>query len=322
MGLRRFFRRRLRDEEVNLEMENHIALECDENIARGMSGEEARRQAYVKFGSPRRVREDLWTGNSIAPLENILRDLRYAFRTLRRSPGYTLMAVLTLGFGIGANAAIFTVINGVLLRPLPYAKPAQIVHVEQTAVKVGPDPIGFSVQEVMDYRQLNHVFSDLAEYHSMTFTLLGGKEPERVNTGVVSANYFNVLGVKPVLGRLLTPADETQQAEPVLVLSYAYWVKNFGRDPKILGRTFEMNDRVHSGCKRCVHADDVMSLPLQTDDDCRPGYADVDGLRAAEAGGYDSAGSERSCDHHESAGSHLSEVVPERCRTHSAGDGR
>jgi predicted permease len=246
MGLRRFFRRRLKDEEVNLEMENHIALECDENVARGMSQEEARRQAYLKFGSPRRVREDLWTGNSIAPLENMLRDLRYAFRTLRRSPGYTLMAVLTLGFGIGANAAIFNVINGVLLRPLPYAKPAQIVHVEQTAARVGPDPIGFSVPEIADYRQLNHVFSDLAEYHSMTFTLLGGKDPERVSTGVVSANFFDVLGVKPVLGRLLTPADETKQAEPVLVLSYAYWVKNFGRDPKILGRTFEMNDRVHT----------------------------------------------------------------------------
>src|SRR5580692_10706992 len=80
----------------------------------------------------------------------------------------------------------------------------------------------------------------------MTFTLLGGKDPERVSTGVVSANFFDVLGVKPVLGRLLTPADETKQAEPVLVLSYAYWVKNFGRDPKILGRTFEMNDRVHT----------------------------------------------------------------------------
>src|ERR1700679_131430 len=246
MGLRRFFRRRLNDEEVNLEMENHIALECDENVARGMSREEARRQAYLKLGSPRRVREDLWTGNSIAPLENLLRDLRYAFRTLRRSPGYTLMAILTLGFGIGANAAIFTVINGVLLRPLPYAKPAQIVHLDQTAARLGADPIGFSVQEVQDYRQLNHVFSSVAEYHSMTFTLLGTKVPERVGTGVVSANYFDVLGVKPVLGRLIQPSDETAKADPVLVLSYAYWVKNFGRDPKILGRTFEMNDRVHT----------------------------------------------------------------------------
>ena len=102
------------------------------------------------------------------------------------------------------------------------------------------------MQEVAEYRQLNQVFTDLAEYHSMTFTLLGAKLPEWVSTGVVSANFFDVLGVKPVLGRLITPADETPKAEPVLVLSYAYWVKNFGRDPKILGRTFEMNDRVHT----------------------------------------------------------------------------
>jgi putative ABC transport system permease protein len=142
--------------------------------------------------------------------------------------------------------AIFTVINGILLRPLPYAHPSQIVHLQQTAERVGPDPIGFSVQEVQDYRDQSRVFSDLAEYHSMTFTLLGGKNAERVVTGVVSANYFNVLGVKPVLGRLITQADETRSATPVLVLSYAYWMKEFGGDPKILGRVFTMNDRAHT----------------------------------------------------------------------------
>lgn len=183
---------------------------------------------------------------SIPLLENMVRDVRYAWRTLLRSPGYTLMAVLTLGLGIGANTAIFTVINGVLLRPLPYANPSRVVHLEQTAARIGPDPIGFSVQEVEDYRNQSRVFSDLAEYHSMTFTLLGGKNPERVTTGVVSANYFDVLGVKPVLGRLITPADETRSATPVLVLSHSYWMKEFGGDPKILGRLFTMNDRVHT----------------------------------------------------------------------------
>jgi predicted permease len=246
MNVRRFFRRRRSDAEVSIEMENHLILESDENLARGMSREEARRQAFLKFGSRERIREEVWKRNSISPIENTVRDIRYAWRTLRRSPGYTLMAILTLGLGIGANAAIFTVINAVLLRPLPYANPTQIVHLEQTASRVGADPIGFSVQEVAEYRELNHVFTDLAEYHSMTFTLLGAKVPERVSTGVVSANFFDVLGVKPVLGRLITSADETPKAEPVLVLSYAYWVKNFGRDPKILGRTFEMNDRVHT----------------------------------------------------------------------------
>jgi predicted permease len=246
MRLLRFFRRRRRNEELRREIEQHLALEQDLNLARGLNREEANRLARVKFGSRQKVVEETWKGNSIVPVEKIMRDLRYAFRTLRRSPGYTLMAVLTLALGIGANTAIFTVINGVLLRPLPYGNPEQIVHLRQTATLVGPDSIDFSVQEVADYRSQSRAFSELAEYHSMTFTLLGTKVPERVVTGVVSANYFDVLGVKPALGRLITPADETLSAPPVLVLSYAYWVKQFGADPKILGRPFTMNDRVHT----------------------------------------------------------------------------
>ena len=246
MSLRRYFRRRHWDAERVQEFEAHIQNEIDDNLARGMSREVARRQAYLKFGNPARVREEIWKMNSIAPLENLLRDVRYAWRTLLRNPGYALVAVLTLGLGIGANTAIFTVINGVLLRPLPYAESRQILHLDQVAARLSPDPIGFSVQEIRDYREQNHVFSDLAEYHSMTFTLLGTKNPERVATGVVSANYFDVLGVKPVLGRLITPADESLNAPPVLVLTYAYWMKEFGGDRKIVGRAFEMNDRVHT----------------------------------------------------------------------------
>jgi putative ABC transport system permease protein len=246
MSIRRFFQRRRSDEELRREMEQHLAFEHDVNISRGMAPEEASRRAHIKFGSQQRVREDLWKNNSITLLESLLRDLRYAVRTLLRSPGYTMMAILTLGLGIGANTAIFTVINGVLLRPLPYANPNQVVHLQQTAARVGADPIGFSVQEVQDYRDQSRAFSDLAEYHSMTFTLLGAKVPERVVTGVVSANYFNVLGIKPILGRLITPADENLSAPPVLVLSYAYWMKEFGGDPKVLGRPFTMNDRVHT----------------------------------------------------------------------------
>jgi putative ABC transport system permease protein len=193
-----------------------------------------------------RLREEKWKMNSITQFESLLRNVRYAGRTLRRSPGYAILAILTLGIGIGANTAIFTVINGVLLRPLPYAHAGQIVHLDQTAAKVGPDPLGLSVQEVRDFRNQSHVFSDVAEYHSMTFTLLGSKDPERVVTGVVSGNYFDMFGIKPLLGRLLTPADDSLTAPPVLLLSYAYWMREFSGDRNILGRTFEMNDRVHT----------------------------------------------------------------------------
>ena len=242
----RFFFRKRSDEELRLEIEEHIEFERDLNLERGLGEKEAARQALIKFGSRQRVREEIWRMNSVTFFEKLLHDLSYVVRTLLRNPGFTILAVVTLALGIGANTAIFTVINGVLLRPLPYSSPSQIMHLEQIATRLGTDLIGFSVQEVQDYRQQSRSFSDLAEYHSMTFTLLGAKVPERVVTGVVSADYFNVLGVKPVLGRLINPSDETLSAPPVLMLSYAYWVKEFGADPKILGRPFTMNDRVHT----------------------------------------------------------------------------
>jgi predicted permease len=245
MSVHRYFFRKRSDEDLRREIEEHIELERYLNLERGLNEKEAARHALIKFGSRQRVREDIWRMNSVTFFEKLLRDLSYAVRTLLRSPAFTILAVMTLALGIGANTAIFTVINGVLLRPLPYSNPSQIVHLEQTATRVGPDRIGFSVQEVQDYRQQSRSFSDLAEYHSMTFTLLGAKVPERVVTGVVSANYFNVLGVKPVLGRVIDQSDEAMSAPPVLMLSYAYWVKDFGADRKILGRPFTMNDRVH-----------------------------------------------------------------------------
>src|SRR5580693_4244569 len=110
-----------------------------------------------------KLSEEMGKMNSIAPFESLLRNVRYAWRALQRNPGYALLAILTLGLGIGANIAIFTVINGVLLRPLPYDHAEQIVHVDQTAAKLGPDPVGLSVQEVRDYREQNHVFSGVAE---------------------------------------------------------------------------------------------------------------------------------------------------------------
>jgi predicted permease len=246
MSWRRYFRRHPKDEELVKEIDLYLAEEIDENVAQGVDADEAKRRSYLKFGNPTRVREELWKMNSIAPLETFLRNVRFAWRTLLRNPGYAVLAIVTLGLGIGANTAIFTVINGVLLQPLPYAQANQIVHVDQIAAKLGPDPIGLSVAEVGDLRGQSHVFSEFAEYHSMTFTLLGGKEPERVVTGVVSNNYFTMLGVKPLLGRLLIPADEVMTAPPVLVLSYAYWMKQFNGDRTIVGRTFEMNDRVHT----------------------------------------------------------------------------
>lgn len=171
-------------------------------------------------------------------------DLLYALRQLRKSPGASAITVLILALGIGANTAIFSAVDGVLLRPLPYAHPERIVHLgKRLSEPRETDKTRFSVPELGDYRQQSRAFSALAEYHSMAFTLLGEGEPDRVQTGVVSADFFDVLGVRPVLGRGFRHDDEMAGAPPVLILSHGYWSNRFGGDPRVLGRTLRMNDR-------------------------------------------------------------------------------
>ncbi|MEM7354915.1 MAG: ABC transporter permease [Acidobacteriota bacterium] len=175
-----------------------------------------------------------------------MQDLRFALRTLRKNPGFTLAAVCTLALGIGANTAIFSLVHGVLLRPLPYLDDSNLVVLRQQAPKAGIDNLAFSVQEVYDYREQNRSLEALVEYHNMTFTLLGRGEPERVTTGVVSAEFFDLLGVLPILGRTFEAADDETGAEAVLVLSHGYWQRAFGGDEDIVGQVFEMNNRPHT----------------------------------------------------------------------------
>jgi putative ABC transport system permease protein len=184
-----------------------------------------------------------------APREHlaILRqDAGYALRMMRANLGYTVVALATLALGIGANTAIFSIIHGILLQPLPYPQGQQLVVLRQQAPKTGASDVSFSVKEIADYRSQNHTLSALVEYHTMTFTLLGHGEAERVRTGVVSAGFFDFFGVKPVLGRTFLPSDEEHGAPGVLVLSYEYWQRSQHGDPDIVGKTFEMNDRVHT----------------------------------------------------------------------------
>jgi putative ABC transport system permease protein len=173
-------------------------------------------------------------------------DCGYAFRMMRKNPGFTVVAVLTLALGIGANTAIFSVVHSVLLRPLPYPDGHQLIFLRQEQKKLGIDDIQFSVHEMQDYREQNHSLSGLVEFHAMSFILYGHGDPDRVRTGVVSWNYFDLFGVKPILGRTFLSGDEEQDAAPVLLLSYDYWKNNFGADQDIVGRTFEMNDKVHT----------------------------------------------------------------------------
>jgi|HubBroStandDraft_6_1064221.scaffolds.fasta_scaffold12855_2 putative ABC transport system permease protein len=178
--------------------------------------------------------------------EILKQDLTYAGRMMRKNPGFTLMAVVILALGIGANTAIFSVVHAVLLRPLPYPNGQQLVFIRQQAQKQGLGDIGFSVHEIQDYRDQNQTLSGLVEYHAMSFILFGHGDPDRVRSAVVSANYFDLFQVKPLLGRTLVPDDDKLGAPPVLLLTYEYWKNKFGSDPAIVGKTFEMNDKVHT----------------------------------------------------------------------------
>jgi predicted permease len=184
-----------------------------------------------------------------APREHwdiLKQDCSYACRMMRKNAGFATIAVLTLALGIGANTAIFSVVHAVLLRPLPYPQGQQLVFIRQQAQREGIDDIGFSAHEIQDDREQNRTLSGVAEYHNMSFILFGHGDPDRVRAAVVSANYFDLFGVKPLLGRTFLPDDDTLGAPPVLILSYDYWKTNFGSDPGIVGKTFEMNDKVHT----------------------------------------------------------------------------
>lgn len=185
--------------------------------------------------------------SSLNLIESLGQDIRYGMRVLLRNRSFTLMAVFTLALGIGANTAIFSVIYGVLLRPLPYRDGHQLVVAHQRAKLAGIDDMGFSVKEFFDYRDQNKTLEtdSIVEHHSMNFILYGREEPERAQTGVVSANFFDVLGVKPILGRTFDANDEKPESDAVLVLSHKYWQQSHSGDPNIVGKVFEMNNRSH-----------------------------------------------------------------------------
>ena len=179
-------------------------------------------------------------------IEMFRQDGGFALRMMRKNKGFTALVICILALGIGANTAIFSVINGVLLRPLPYADGNRLVSIDQTAPKSGQGSQGFSVKEIADIREQSRTLESVVEYHNMQFDLLGVGEPQRINTGVVSANFFDVLGVKPLYGRTFVPDDDKLGAPAVLVFSYEYWIRVYGGNPKIVGTTFRMNDKMHT----------------------------------------------------------------------------
>ena len=179
-------------------------------------------------------------------MQSILQDLRYAIRTLGRARAYTVVAILTLALGIGANTAIFSVIHGVLLKDLPFANGDRVVRIRQPVAAADADDRGFSVTEVADLRARSRSLESVVEFHSMSFNLLRRGEPQRVQTGVVSASYFDVLGVQPLFGRTFRVGEDQPGSTPVIVLGHRFWRERLGGDTAIIGKTVEMTDRLHT----------------------------------------------------------------------------
>ena len=234
------------EHDLDDELQYHIERETEENIRRGMTPAAARRTALIQIGGVEQTKEECRDARAGRAWESTLQDIRYGFRILRKNPGFTAIAILTLALGIGVNTAIFSVVYGVLIRPLPYQKGGQLVVLHQNASHAHVADIPFAAKEIFDYRDNNQTLNGVVEHHSMVFLLLGKDFAERVQTAVVSANFFEVLGVRPMLGRTFVASDESHNADAVLILSYKYWKERHGGDPNIVGKTFQMNNRPHT----------------------------------------------------------------------------
>jgi len=239
------------DADLNQEIDAHLTMLADENIRRGMTPDEALRQARLRFGGVAQLEESQREQRGFPRLEGILRDVRYALRVLRKSPGFTLVAVLTLAVGIGATTTMFGVARAVLLRPLPYHEPNRLVRIFETNplkrwTRTAAAPANFA-----DWQKQNTVFAELAAYSGtndqgeaqINLFLTGQGEPQRLKALSVSGNLLRVLGAQPWLGRTFTDEETFEGPGRVVIISYGLWQSLFAGDPGIVGRTVQLSGR-------------------------------------------------------------------------------
>jgi putative ABC transport system permease protein len=235
LRLRSLFRRDRVEQELSEELEYHLDRQIRQNVEKGMSAREARYAALRAFGPMDRHKEEARDKRGVKVLEDFWQDLRYGSRTLRRHRGFTLVALVTLALGIGANTTVFTVINAVLLRPLPYQSPEKLVRVWAKNQREGTR-LQLSQAEFFDLQSRNQVFDEIATFFPPGFTLTGTDEPERVGGGRVSASFFPLLGVSPFLGRTFTPEEDRPGTPRIAVISHSIWQRRFGGEKDIIGK--------------------------------------------------------------------------------------
>ena len=217
--------------ELDEELQAHAQLLIEEKIRQGMSPEDARHQAMLTLGNHARIREEYRRQAGLPFFEVLMQDMRYCLRTLRRYPGFAAVAVITLALGIGANTAMFSIVNGVLLRPLPYSHPEQLVSVFSTfSGQEGLESGSTSPPDFRTLRQRNHTLAGLSAYYPTGMNLTGAAQPERVRALIVSADYFSTLGVQPAMGRNFLSTEEQWGSHHVAIVSNAFWRTHFNGD--------------------------------------------------------------------------------------------
>ena len=244
----KFFRRRRRDVEVTKEIEEHLAQEIDDNVAAGMAPDEARRQAHLKFGSPRRVREEVWQQNTSAVFDSLWRDLRYAVFTLARTPGFTIVALLIMAMGIGANTALFTIVRSVLLKPLPFKDPDRLIQLYEKS-PTGSHPFNYVAPGMYAaWKEQSPSVEQMAIYGTDSINLSGdeGQLPEKIRYAECSWNLFPMLGIQPALGRFFLQAEDRRDAGGTVVLTHSLWMRRYAGSAAILGKTILLDAKPYT----------------------------------------------------------------------------
>jgi predicted permease len=243
--LRSVFPNAQMDHDLDAEMAAHLDLAIEENIQRGMAPKEARRRALVRFAGVEQARQQHRESRGLPWLDVLMQDLRFTFRTMRRDRGFTIIAVVILALGIGSNIAVFSVVNTILLRPLPFRDPQNLVRIVEKYSKAGESSKTYTADATQDFQQQNRSFQSVSGYFAFTgpdnFKLVGNGQPLPVTGILVAENFFEALGVQPSVGRLFRHEEFVQHSRPVTLLSYPFWKRQLGGNRDIVGQAINMN---------------------------------------------------------------------------------
>jgi len=245
MNWRRFINRAREDDELRRELESFIEITAEQYAAQGMEPDEARRAARRKLGNPTRIREEVYEMNTATFLESTARDLRHSIRMLRLNPAFAVTAILTLALGIGATTAIFSLVDGVLIKPLPYPEPDAVVRVGHSALfgTVRTNNFPFAPQWLGTYAEHNRSFHELGMWRPGVAAVTGLGNPEQANTLSVTQGFLPALGIQPALGRWFSRTDDQPGTRETVMLSSGYWQSRFGGDPGVVGRVITIDSR-------------------------------------------------------------------------------